>query len=126
MKKNKKAVEKLEHELSHFLIDEMCKRDPSKKLSSEMYKYRGLSINLYQDEATSEKIITVRIGPLEAEFKVESGDKFSGALAPGEEQAIRIWISQSDNNALIRSAFKKEDEKRELKIVPFDLEEMFD
>jgi fido (protein-threonine AMPylation protein) len=41
----RKILDKLEHDLSHFMISEMCKADPTKRGTPEMYKYKGLSID---------------------------------------------------------------------------------
>ena len=122
----KKVIDKLEHDLSHFLISEMCKSDPMRRGSAEMYKYKGLSIFVDPKAKTSEKTVSVRIGALEAEFKIDSCDKNSGALAPEEERLIMIWLGQNENQHYLKSIFKKNISKKELLIVPFDLENVFD
>lgn len=122
----KKVIDKLEHDLSHFLISEMCKSDPMRRGSAEMYKYKGLSIFVDPKAKTSEKTVSVRIGALEAEFKIDSCDKNSGALAPEEERLIMIWLGQNENQHYLKSIFTKNISKKELLIVPFDLENVFD
>ena len=122
----KKIIDKLEHDLSHFLISEMCKSDPMRRGSAEMYKYKGLSIFVDPKAKTSEKTVSVRIGALEAEFKIDSCDKNSGALAPEEERLIMIWLGQNENQHYLKSIFTKKISKKELLIVPFDLENVFD
>lgn len=122
----KKIIDKLEHDLSHFLISEMCKSDPMRRGSAEMYKYKGLSILVDPKAKTSEKTVSVRIGALEAEFKIDSCDKNSGALAPEEERLIMIWLGQNENQHYLKSIFTKNISKKELLIVPFDLENVFD
>lgn len=122
----KKIIDKLEHDLSHFLISEMCKSDPMRRGSAEMYKYKGLSIFVDPKAKTSEKTVSVRIGALEAEFKIDSCDKNSGALAPEEERLIMIWLGQNENQHYLKSIFTKNISKKELLIVPFDLENVFD
>ena len=120
-----KAIGKLEHDLCHFLIGEMCKNNPEKRGSPEMYRYKGLNIKL--DPQSKAKVLTifVRIGALEAEFKIDSCEKNSGALSPEEERLVMIWMGQSENNYLLKSVFNQGSSKKEISIVPFDLEEYF-
>ncbi len=122
----KKVLEKLEHNLSHFLISEMCKSDPLKRGSAEMYKYKGLSIKFDTKQKTHEKTISIRIGALEAEFKIDSCDKNSGALSPEEERLIMIWLGKNENQYYIKSMLKPNTVKKELLIVPFDLESVYE
>ena len=122
----KKVLEKLEHNLSHFLISEMCKSDPLKRGSAEMYKYKGLSIKFDTKQKTHEKTISIRIGALEAEFKIDSCDKNSGALSPEEERLIMIWLGKNENQYYIKSMLKPNTAKKELLIVPFDLESVYE
>ena len=122
----KKVLEKLEHNLSHFLISEMCKSDPLKRGSAEMYKYKGLSIKFDTKQKTHEKTISIRIGALEAEFKIDSCDKNSGALSPEEERLIMIWLGKNENQYYIKSMLKPNTVKKELLIVPFDLENVYE
>ena len=103
---SKKIVEKLEHNLSHFLISEMCKKDPLKRGSAEMYKYKGLTIKIDKKSKASEKTVSIRIGALEAEFKIDSCDKNSGALSPEEERLIIIWLGKNENQHYLKSIFK--------------------
>ncbi len=121
-----KIFSKLEHDLSHFLIGEMCKNNPEKRGSPEMYKYKGLNISADPDSTELEKTISVRIGVLEAEFKIDSCEKNSGALAPEEERLIMMWMGQNENNYLLKQIFVKQNTKKEIAIVPFDLEEYFE
>ena len=123
---SKKIVEKLEHNLSHFLISEMCKKDPLKRGSAEMYKYKGLTIKIDKKSKASEKTVSIRIGALEAEFKIDSCDKNSGALSPEEERLIIIWLGKNENQHYLKSIFKPKTEKKELLIVPFDLENVYE
>ncbi len=120
-----KAIGKLEHDLCHFLIGEMCKNNPEKRGSPEMYRYKGLNIKLDPQSKAKEKTIFVRIGALEAEFKIDSCEKNSGALSPDEERLVMIWMGQSENNYLLKSVFNQGSSKKEISIVPFDLEEYF-
>ena len=120
-----KAIDKLEHDLCHFLIGELCKKNPEKRGSPEMYRYKGLNIKLDPFSKAKEKTIFVRIGALEAEFKINSGEKNSGALSPEEEHLVRIWMGQSENNYLIKSVFNSNNSKKEIAIIPFDLEDYF-
>ena len=120
----KKVVDKLEHDLAHFMIKELCKNDPEKRSKPEMYKYKGLSINVNPDSKEQEKTVSVRIGSLEAEFKIDSCEKNSGGLSPEEEHVIKLWLSQSDNNGNLRLIFNKEKKIIKPKIIPFDLEHM--
>ena len=91
-----------------------------------MYKYKGLSVTADPDSKAKEKTISVRIGALEAEFKIETGDKNSGALAPYEENLVRIWIAQGENSYNLKAIFNKSEEKKVIPIIPFDLEEFFE
>ena len=120
-----KAIGKLEHDLCHFLIGEMCKNKTEKRGSPEMYRYKGLNIKLDPQSKAKEKTIFVRIGALEAEFKIDSCEKNSGALSPEEERLVMIWMGQSENNYLLKSVFNQGSSKKEISIVPFDLEEYF-
>ena len=123
--KDRKILDKLEHDLSHFMISEMCKNDPTKRGSAEMYKYKGLSISVDEKSKEKDKIVNVRIGVLEAQFKVGSCDKTSGSLAPEDEKAVRLWLTQSDNSHQLMRVFTKETKKKQIAIVPFDLEEYY-
>ena len=122
----KKIIEKLEHDLSHFMIEETCKNDPSKRGSPEMYKYKGLNISADISTSVPEKTIKVRIGALEAEFKIDGGDKTSGALEPDDERKIFLWMNRNENYYYMKSLFVKKQTKKTLPIVPFDLEEIFE
>ena len=121
-----KIFEKLEHDLSHYLISEMCKNNPEKRGSPEMYKYKGLNITADPNSKAQEKTISIRIGVLEAEFKIDSCEKNSGALAPEEERLVMIWMGQNENNFLLKQIFVKKSSKKEIAIVPFELEEYFE
>lgn len=122
----RKIVDKLEHDLSHFLIDELTKSDPSKRQSAEMYKYKGLGITVDPRSKAKDKIIAIRIGALEAKYKIGSGDKCSGNLTPKEEKLVSIWIQKPENGNLIRSIFNGDNYKREVSIVPFELDDIFE
>lgn len=122
----KKILEKLEQSLSHYMIEETCRQDPTKRGTSEMYKYKGLSINVDTKAKTEEKTIKVRIGSLEAEFKINNGDKSSGGLAPEDEKMIMLWMVRSENSRAMRAMFAKNRIKKELPIIPFDLEDVYE
>lgn len=124
MDKNK-IISKLEQDLTHFLIDEACKKDPTKRGSSEMYKYKGLSLDTNEKRKEAYKVLIVTMGALEAQFKIENGDKVSGNLAPDDERLIQMWMSRSENNMPIRSIFVKQYDKKTISIIPFDLEEFY-
>ena len=118
----RKILDKLEHDLSHFLISEMCKADPTKRGTPEMYKYKGLNITADPKSRAYEKTVHIRIGALEAEFKINNAEKNSGCLAPEEERLIGIWMNQSDNYQNLRMIFANQKTKKEVPIIPFDLE----
>ena len=122
---SRKILYKLEQDLSHFLIGEFCKGDPAKRLSSEMYRYKGLNITIDPMQKTQEKTIQIRIGALEASFKINNCEKSAGCLAPEEERLISIWMAKSENYYYIQSIFKKKMPKKQIAIVPFDLEHYF-
>ena len=125
-KDNRKILDKLEDSLGHFLISELCKADPSRRSSPEMYKYKGLSINADAKQQTSEKTVLVRIGVLEAEFKIDSCEKNSGCLSPEEERLVKMWLAKSENNHQLKTIFKKKTGAYKLDIIPFDLEHFYD
>ena len=123
-----KLLTKLEQDLSFFMIQELCKKDPTKRGSSEMYRFKGLAINSNEKEKDKdkEKTIKVRIGALEAEFKINSGDKVSGALAPEDERLVMIWMNKTENMSQIKQIFTVNDQNRKpISIVPVDLEEIY-
>lgn len=122
---SRRIVDKLEHDLSHFLINESCKDNPELRGTPEMYKYKGLSIYPHDQSNSSEKSISVRIGALEAEFKIDTCDKNSGSLAPEDERLIMIWMGQNENAYQLKSIFYKQKATKQIAIVPFDLEELF-
>ena len=128
MDKNR-ILSKLESDLSHFLISELCKNDPSKRSSSEMYKYKGLNLSANVDDFKTkrehDKLLIVGIGALEAKFRIDSGAKTSGNLSPEEEKLIQIWLAQSENSNTIRRIYASTDNKKEIAIIPFDLEEFY-
>ena len=123
--KDRKILDKLEHDLSHFMISELCKNDPTKRGSAEMYKYKGLSIDVDPKSKEKDKVFSVRIGVLEAQFKIGSCDKTSGSLAPEDEKAVMLWLSQSDNSHQLMRVFQGGVKKKQIAIIPFDLEEYF-
>lgn len=123
---SKKVLEKLENDLTHFLITEMCKKDPTKRTSGEMYKYKGMSINADVNSKKNDKTIFVRIGVLEAEFKLGSCEKCSGGLAPDEERLIARWMSSGDNETKLQAVFKQKPKKNKPFIIPFDLEHFYE
>ena len=125
-KENRKILDKLEDSLGHFLIGELCKADPSRRASPEMYKYKGLSINADPKQRTAEKTVSVRIGVLEAEYKIDSCEKNSGCLSPEEERLVSMWLSKTENNYKLKTIFQKKTSDLKLAIIPFDLEHYYD
>ena len=123
--KGRRILDKLEHDLSHFMISEFCKKDPTKRGSAEMYKYKGLSIDVDPKSKEKDKVFSVRIGVLEAQFKIGSCDKTSGSLAPEDEKAIMLWLAQSDNSHQLMRVFQAGVKKKQIAIIPFDLEEYY-
>mgnify|MGYP003291052370 CR=1 FL=1 len=121
----RKVLDKLEHDLSHFMISEMCKNDPTKRGTPEMYKYKGLNITVDTKSKEKDKVVAIRIGVLEAEFKIGTCEKTSGSLNPADEHAIMLWMSQSDNSHQLMRVFARAQGKHEIAIVPFDLEEYY-
>ena len=126
MKKNR-IVEKLEGELSQYLIDETIKKDPSKRVSADIYKYRGLSLDTNGENKKSddEKTLCVRIGALEAEYKLTTCEKCGGSLYPEEEHLVESWLGKSDVSAKVRSILNFQNARKRMAIVPFDLEEIY-
>ena len=117
-----KVLAKLEQDLSSFLIDEACKGNPKLRTSSQIYKYKGLSLDTNEKRKEAHKVLVVTLGALEAQFKIENGDKVSGNLAPEDERLIQMWMSKSENITPIRSIFVKTIEQNKIPIIPFDLE----
>ena len=121
----RKILDRLEDSLCHFLIGELCKADPAKRASPEMYKYKGLSITADPKSKRQEKTVSIRIGVLEAEFKIDDCEKNAGCLAPEEERLTKLWLAKSENNYLLKLIYGKKTEKTELAIIPFDLEHFY-
>jgi len=119
---SKKILSKLETDLTEYLISEICKTNPDKRLSGEMYKYRGLNIIIDANSKKSEKTFFVRIGVLEAEFKLSTCEKCSGGLSTQEEKLIKKWMSNSDTSTKLQSAFGQRTFNQKPPIIPFDLE----
>ena len=121
----RKILDKLEDSLCHYLIDEMCKADPAKRSSPELYKYKGLSINVDPKSRAQEKTVLVRVGVLEAEFKIDTCEKNSGSLAPEEERLVKLWLAKSENNYNLKLIFTKNMSNVNMPIIPFDLEHFY-
>ena len=121
----RKILDKLEDSLCHYLIDEMCKSDPTKRSSPELYKYKGLSINVDPKSRAQEKTVLVRVGVLEAEFKIDTCEKNSGSLAPEEERLVKLWLAKSENNYNLKLIFTKNMSNVNMPIIPFDLEHFY-
>ncbi len=118
---------RLEQDLAFFLISEACKQDPSKRGSSEMYRYKGLSISVNDETKSSEKVCAIRIGSLEAHFRIASGDKVLGGLMPEDEKNVQIWLNSSDSKQKFMAIFNSNgSDKKQMPIIPFDLEEFFE
>ena len=121
----RKVLDKLEHDLSHFLIEEIVKTDHSKKGSPELYKYKGLNITPNHKVKGDEKVLAIRIGALEAQFKINSCEKCSGFLNPDDERLIKIWLGLNETNTQVKTLFISRVTKKTTPIIPFDLEEFF-
>lgn len=123
--KSKKIIEKLEHDLAHYLITEMCKVDPEKIDSPEVFRYKGLTITPSTVEGTLDKIIAIQMGSLEAQFSITSCEKVSGTLPIDDERNIMAWMKRKENTYDLRIIFDKDKLRRHAMIVPFDLEEPY-
>ena len=123
--KSRKVLDKLEDSLCHFLISEMGKADPTKRGSPEMYKYKGLSISADPKSRAQEKTVSVRIGVLEAEFKIDDCEKNSGCLSPDEERLVMLWLAKSEVNYSLKSIFVRKAGDIKMDIIPFDLEHFY-
>jgi len=124
-KMSKQLIHKLEHDLGHFIIGELTKKQPSKKGSPEMYKYKGLGITPYKANKGNDQTLAIRIGSLEASFKVNTAEKCYGFLNPEEEHLVKIWLGQTDVYSQVKTLFKKQVRKKNIAIIPFDLEEFY-
>ena len=122
---SRKVLDKLEDNLCHFLIGELCKADPTKRGSPEMYKYKGLSISADPKSRAHEKTVSVRIGVLEAEFKIDDCEKNSGCLSPDEERLVMLWLAKSEVNYGLKSIFVRKKGELKMAIIPFDLENFY-
>lgn len=121
----RKVLDKLEDNLCHFLISEMCKADPTKRGSPEMYKYKGLNITADPKSRAQEKTVSIRIGVLEAEFKINDCEKNSGCLSPDEERLVMLWLAKSEINYSLKSIFVHKTGDVKIPIIPFDLEHFY-
>lgn len=123
---SKQHVAKLENDLTNYMINEVKRnkrRDPKAQL--ETYKYKGLSMNLDVGNAHKEKTLTVRIGALEAEFKVSTGEKASGGLMREDENMIIAWMKNIERKREILTVFTRLQNRRRVVIIPFGLEEFY-
>ena len=125
-KEANRILTKLEEDLSQFMIGEVTRGNPQKRNSPEAFVYRGLTISADpKKDKNSPEIISVRIGSMEADFKL-NGEKASGGLTPDEEFMIRLWMKQSDTSRKLMDIFALDRKRRvQVKIVPFDLENMY-
>ncbi len=123
--KTRRLIEKLEHDLSNFLVAEMCKLDPEKVASPEAFRFKGLNITPSYVEGTQEKTISVRIGGLEADFSIGTYEKISGSLPTEDEKNIILWLKRRENVYDLRLIFDKDKMRRQAAIIPFDLEEPY-
>lgn len=122
----KKILEKLEMDLSAFLISEMPKANStSSEAYRQLYLYKGLSISANLAKPIVSRTISIRIGALEADFQSETGEKVSGSLSPDDEHYVRMWLTQNKTAISLRALFKDtdDDEVERRKIVPIDLED---
>lgn len=122
---SRKVLDKLEDDLSHYLISEMCKADPTKRGSSEIYKYKGLSLKVDSQSKKQEKTVFVRIGVLEAEFKLGSCEKCSGGLSSQEEKLVQRWLGGNENTTKLQAVFSRIKVSKKPAIIPFDLENYY-
>ena len=123
--KTRKVLDKLEDSLCHFLISELCKADPTKRGSPELYKYKGLNISADPKSRAQEKTISIRIGALEAEFKINDCEKNSGCLSPDEERLVMLWLAKNEVNYSLKTIFVKKAGEMKMAIIPFDLEHFY-
>lgn len=121
----RKILDKLEDNLCHFLIGELCKADPTKRGTPELYKYKGLSITADPKSRAQDKTVSIRIGVLEAEFKVDDCEKCSGCLSPDEERLIMLWLAKNEINTNIKTIFTRKVKNKKITIIPFDLENFY-
>lgn len=122
---SKKLIEKLELDLSHYLIQEMCKSNPEKIASPEIFRYKGLTITPSTTKGTMEKTIAIQIGSLEAQFSISTCEKVSGTLPIDDEKSVMAWMKKKENTYDLRIIFDRDRLRRNAMIVPFDLEEPY-
>ena len=121
-----KYVRQLESDLSEFLIDEMSPPNPEHRNESEMYKYKGLMLlSMDPNVKRFERTFLVRIGTLEAEFSLTSGEKVHGGIGAIEDKLVLKWFKLGDNAEVLQSVFRKimAQKEEERNIQPFGLDD---
>lgn len=126
MRTTRQTIEKLETDLSSFLIAEIPRgRLEQEVINRQIYLYKGLNIYLTSRARATEKAVSIRIGAFEAEFNLESVKRLSGSLIPDDEHNVRVWLSQPKIKKVFRNLFTRADEKATV-IAPFDLETFYE
>ena len=105
---SQKLIRELESDLSEFLIEEMSPPNPQNRNESEMYKYKGLML-LSMDPKVKrfEKTFLVRIGTLEAEFSLSTGEKIHGGIGPIEDKLVLKWFKIGEHAEVLQAVYRK-------------------
>lgn len=118
-----KEVVKLEESLRDFIIDDYednrWREEVSSNRSSEMYRYRSLTIHIHPIRNVSPNF-RVSIGILEATFNISGGEKTSGALGGNDERLIQKWLSRGSNKTLMMNIWERKTPEKLIRLTPFD------
>ena len=120
-----KYLTKMESDLSDYIISEMFPPNSEQRKDSEIYKYRGLMLLSIDPRIKRfEKTFLVRIGTLEAEFSLITGEKIHGGLGSVEDKLVFRWMNQGDNAEVLQMLYRKlmQQAEQEAEIRPFDLD----
>ena len=124
-----KYIRKLESDLSEYIISEVSPPNPEQRKESEIYKYKGLMLlSIDPRVKRRERTFLVRIGTLEAEFSLNSGEKIIGGIGALEEKLVHKWFNMSDNAETLQTVYRKmtREMEQEKEIVPFGMDDFDD
>jgi len=119
-----KLIRQLESDLSEFLITEMSPPNPQHRSEAEMYKYKGLMLLSVDPRLKRfDRTFLVRIGTLEAEFSLSTGEKIHGSVGAKEDKLVFKWTTLGDNLKSLQTVYRRimSMQEEEKQILPFDL-----
>lgn len=126
---SQKYIRKLEADLSEYLITETSPPNPAHRKESEVYKYKGLMLLSIDPKVKRfENTFLVRIGTLEAEFSLFSGEKIHGSVGPVEDKLVFKWFNLGDNADTLQFAYRllMNELISDMKGEPFDIDSIDD